>query len=58
MEFLEDGEYRSTSFTLTPGDLRRLKVMVERAEIKEASLAHLLDQTDLTLFDLSGDRDD
>lgn len=58
VEFLEDGEYRSTSFTLTPGDLRRLKVMVERAEIKEASLAHLLDQTDLTLFDLSGDRDD
>lgn len=59
LEYFEDGEVRTLSFSLNSNDVSDLVAVAKRAEAKEKMLSTLLDRVKLTEFDLlRGETDD
>ncbi|MDP7738996.1 hypothetical protein [Mycobacterium paragordonae] len=58
IDYYEQGEVKTDSFTLNAKDLEQLKDAIERAEEKERTLSRILKRAELAEFNLSGDSDD
>ncbi|WP_143547133.1 hypothetical protein [Rhodococcus sp. 05-2255-1e] len=58
LDYFHEGRIKTASFALNDHDLAQLKLVVERAQAKHATLTRLLSSSNLTEFDVAGEGDE
>lgn len=58
LDYFHEGRIKTASFALNDRDLAQLKLVVERAQAKHATLTRMLSTANVTEFDVTGDGDD